>query len=101
MVVDLRQNAEARSIFERDWGHLLPVSTRDPGGMERGEGVYLFDSSGNRYRDLMAGPGVNMLRFPPPFLLHVDAILDLLRELVVPQSLSAANLETMAGAGVS
>jgi predicted acetylornithine/succinylornithine family transaminase len=60
-MIDLRQNAEARSILERDADHLLPVYARYPVVMERGEGVYLLDSSGNRYLDLMAGLGVNAL----------------------------------------
>ncbi|HXS11478.1 MAG TPA: aminotransferase class III-fold pyridoxal phosphate-dependent enzyme [Acidobacteriaceae bacterium] len=34
--------------------------------MDRGEGVYLFDSSGNRYLDLMAGLGVNALGHAHP-----------------------------------
>jgi acetylornithine/succinyldiaminopimelate/putrescine aminotransferase len=34
--------------------------------MERGEGVYLFDSSGHRYLDLMAGLGVNALGHAHP-----------------------------------
>jgi acetylornithine/succinyldiaminopimelate/putrescine aminotransferase len=34
--------------------------------MERGEGVYLYDSSGNRYLDLMAGLGVNALGHAHP-----------------------------------
>ena len=65
-MVDLRQNAEARSILERDGEHLLPVYARYPVVMERGEGVYLFDSSGNRYLDLMAGLGVNALGHAHP-----------------------------------
>lgn len=65
-MVDLRQNAEARSILERDADHLLPVYARYPVVMERGEGVYLFDSSGNRYLDLMAGLGVNALGHAHP-----------------------------------
>jgi acetylornithine/succinyldiaminopimelate/putrescine aminotransferase len=60
-MVDLRQNADARSILERDSDHLLPVYARYPVVMERGEGVFLFDSSGNKYLDLMAGLGVNAL----------------------------------------
>ena len=47
-MINLRQNAEARSTLERDGEHLLPVYARYPVVMERGEGVYLFDSSGNR-----------------------------------------------------
>src|SRR6185437_2922580 len=65
-MVDLRQNAEARSILERDGEYLLPVYARYPVGMDRGEGVYLFDSSGNRYLDLMAGLGVNALGHAHP-----------------------------------
>src|ERR1700690_463728 len=65
-MLDLRQNAEARSILERDGDHLLPVYARYPVVMERGEGVYLFDSSGNRYLDLMAGLGVNALGHAHP-----------------------------------
>src|SRR5215472_3971409 len=65
-MVDLRQDAEARSILERDGKHLLPVYTRYPVVMERGEGVYLFDSSGHRYLDLTAGLGVNALGHAHP-----------------------------------
>jgi acetylornithine/N-succinyldiaminopimelate aminotransferase len=65
-MVDLRQNAEARSTLERDGDRLLPVYARYPVVMERGEGVYLFDSSGNRYLDLMAGLGVNALGHAHP-----------------------------------
>jgi predicted acetylornithine/succinylornithine family transaminase len=65
-MVDLRQDAEARSILERDSDHLLPVYARYPVVMERGEGVHLFDSSGNRYLDLMGGLGVNALGHAHP-----------------------------------
>jgi predicted acetylornithine/succinylornithine family transaminase len=65
-MVDFRQDAEARSILERDGEHLLPVYARYPVVMERGEGVYLWDSSGNRYLDVMAGLGVNALGHAHP-----------------------------------
>lgn len=65
-MIDLRQDAEARSILERDAEYLLPVYARYPVVMERGEGVYLFDSSGNRYLDLMAGLGVNAVGHAHP-----------------------------------
>jgi len=73
MTVDLRQNAEARSILERDGDYLLPVYAHYPVVMERGEGVYLFDSSGNRYLDLMAGLGVNALGHAHPRMVAVMA----------------------------
>src|ERR1700760_3045530 len=72
-MVDLRQNAEARSILERDGDHLLPVYARYHVVMERGEGVYLFDSSGNRYLDLMAGLGVNALGHAHPRMVAAAA----------------------------
>ena len=61
-----RQNADAKLILERDSEHLLPVYARYPAVMEHGTGVYLFDSSGNRYLDLMAGLGVNALGHAHP-----------------------------------
>jgi len=72
-MVDLRQNAEARSILKRDGDYLLPVYTRYPVVMERGEGVYLFDSSGHRYLDLTAGLGVNALGHAHPRLVAAMA----------------------------
>lgn len=60
-MVDLRQNAKARSILGREVDHLLPVYARYPVVMDRGESGYLFDSSGSRYLDLMAGLGVDAL----------------------------------------
>ena len=73
-MVDLRQNAEARSILDRDGEYLLPVYARYPVVMERGEGVYLLDSSGNRYLDLMGGLGVNAVGHAHPRM--VAAIAD-------------------------
>lgn len=56
-----QQNSHAGGILARDSEWLLPVYARFPVVMERGEGVYLYDTSGNRYLDLMAGLGVNAL----------------------------------------
>lgn len=61
-----RQNAEAQEILARDYSRMLPVYNRFPVVMERGEGVYLFDTSGNRYLDLTAGLGVNALGHAHP-----------------------------------
>lgn len=76
----LRQNVDALSVLTRDEEHLLPVYARYPVVMERGEGVYLFDSSGNRYLDLMAGLGVNALGHAHPRM--VAAIADQATKLV-------------------
>ncbi len=69
MTDTFRQNAEARAILAHDAEVLVPVYARFPVVMERGEGVYLWDSSGNRYLDLMAGLGVNALGHAHPRLL--------------------------------
>jgi predicted acetylornithine/succinylornithine family transaminase len=63
---DFRQDAEAQEVLNRDAARLLPVYARYPVVMERGEGVYLYDTSGNRYLDLMAGLGVNALGHAHP-----------------------------------
>jgi acetylornithine/succinyldiaminopimelate/putrescine aminotransferase len=66
MKFDLRQDADAQRILDRDSETLLPVYARYPVVMDHGEGVYLYDTSGNRYLDLMAGLGVNALGHAHP-----------------------------------
>lgn len=68
-----RQNDDALSMLARDEEHLLPVYARFPVVMERGEGVYLYDTSGNRYLDLMAGLGVNALGHAHPRMVRALA----------------------------
>ena len=63
---DLRQNADALKTLARDSDRLLPVYARYPVVMDHGQGVYLYDTSGNRYLDLMAGLGVNALGHAHP-----------------------------------
>jgi len=63
---DLRQNADAQKTLARDTDRLLPVYARYPVVMDHGQGVYLYDTSGNRYLDLMAGLGVNALGHAHP-----------------------------------
>ena len=65
-----RQNADAQLILDRDSEHLLPVYARYPVVMDHGEGVYLYDTSGHRYLDLMAGLGVNALGHAHPRMVH-------------------------------
>lgn len=60
------QDAEAQAALHTDTEYLLPVYARYPVVMERGVGVYLYDSSGHRYLDLMAGMGVNALGHAHP-----------------------------------
>jgi acetylornithine/succinyldiaminopimelate/putrescine aminotransferase len=77
---DFRQDADAHHILDRDSAHLLPVYARYPVVMDHGEGVYLYDTSGNRYLDLMAGLGVNALGHAHPRM--VAAMTDQVRKLV-------------------
>jgi acetylornithine/N-succinyldiaminopimelate aminotransferase len=63
---DFRQNADAHFILQRDSNHLLPVYARYPVVMDHGQGVHLYDTSGNKYLDLMAGLGVNALGHAHP-----------------------------------
>ncbi|MGI4757462.1 MAG: aspartate aminotransferase family protein [Janthinobacterium lividum] len=61
-----RQNAHAQAMLHRDSEYSLPVYARFPVVMDRGEGVYVYDTSGNRYLDMMAGLGVNALGHAHP-----------------------------------
>ncbi len=68
-----RQNPAAEKVLVRDSEFQLPVYARFPVVMDRGEGVYLFDSSGNRYLDMMAGLGVNALGHAHPRMVRATA----------------------------
>ncbi len=60
-------------MLARDSEWLLPVYARFPIAMERGDGVYLFDTSGNRYLDMMGGLGVNALGHAHPRMVAATA----------------------------
>ena len=66
MKVESWQNDDAASLLKRDADVLVPVYARFPVVMDRGDGVYLYDTTGNRYLDLMAGLGVNALGHAHP-----------------------------------
>lgn len=72
-MVTFGQDAEAQRVLDRDAERLLPVYARYPVVMDRGEGVYLYDTSGNRYLDLMAGLGVNALGHAHPRMVRATA----------------------------
>ncbi len=61
------------ALLHRDAEVMLPVYSRFPVVMERGEGVYLFDTAGKRYLDMMAGLGVNALGHAHPRMVAVMA----------------------------
>ena len=73
-------DSEALDLLRRDREVLLPVYARFPVVMERGEGVFLFDTAGRRYLDLMAGLGVNALGHAHPRM--VAALVDQASKLV-------------------
>lgn len=69
-----QQNAAAQKTLTRDSEYHIPVYARFPVVMDRGEGVYLFDTSGRRYLDLMGGLGVNGVGHAHPRM--VQAMID-------------------------
>ena len=71
MKATARPSLEASELLHRDAETLLPVYARFPVVMERGEGMYLYDVSGRRYLDMMAGLGVNALGHAHPRLVKV------------------------------
>ncbi len=73
MDTSFQQDPEALALLHRDAEVMLPVYARFPVVMERGEGVYLFDTAGKRYLDMMAGLGVNALGHAHPRMVAVMA----------------------------
>jgi len=62
------------------FSYLTPNYARLPIKFVRGEGVYLYDTEGNEYIDLISGIGVNSLGYNHPKL--TKAICDQARELI-------------------
>lgn len=63
--------SKAEQIIERESLHVLPVYTRYPVVLERGEGVWVYDVEGKRYLDLIGGIGVNALGHAHPRMVKV------------------------------
>ena len=63
--------SKAEQIIERERQHVLPVYTRYPVVLERGEGVWVYDVEGRRYLDLIGGIGVNALGHAHPRMVKV------------------------------
>lgn len=57
----MESSVDAASVMARD--AVLGTYKRGPVEMARGEGVYLFDSEGNRYLDFVSGIAVNALGY--------------------------------------
>ncbi len=56
----------AQQVIEWEQSYVLGVYKRPPIVFERGEGVWLYDTEGNRYLDLVAGIAVNALGYGDP-----------------------------------
>ena len=63
--------SRAEQIIERERQHVLPVYSRYPVVLERGEGVWVYDVDGRRYLDLIGGIGVNALGYAHPRMVRV------------------------------
>src|SRR5512142_3298737 len=59
-----------QEVAEKEASLLLPTYERLPVLLERGEGVYLYDSEGKRYLDFISGIGVNALGHAHPEILR-------------------------------
>src|SRR5512133_3609601 len=53
-------------IVERERQHLLQTYARYPLALVKGKGVYLWDTEGRKYLDLVGGLGVNALGHAHP-----------------------------------
>ena len=52
---------DTKEIMDTTEKYYLPVFGRSPIALDHGEGVYLYDTDGNRYTDFLAGIAVNLL----------------------------------------
>jgi len=59
----------AQKIRELDAKYVLHTYTRPPFVLERGEGVYLYDTEGKAYLDFVSGIAVNALGYGDPDIL--------------------------------
>lgn len=97
-MIDIQQ-----PIFARDASSYLPVFRRYKIVLERGEGAYLYDLTGKRYVDFLAGIAVNVLGYNYKPL--VDAISRQAAKIIhvsnlyytEPQATAAAKLVKLSG----
>ena len=71
---------------------MIPTYKRQPVAFERGEGVWLFDTDGNRYLDALAGIAVNALGHAHPALM--GAITDQAGKLLHTSNLYEIDIQT-------
>src|SRR3984957_16884734 len=66
-----RATVASPSVIDLEKQYLLQNYARYPLTLHRGEGSYVYDTSGKRYLDLIAGIGVNALGYAHPQLTKV------------------------------
>lgn len=64
---------EKEEIFQIDQEHYMPVFSRYPLVLTRGEGPYVYDIDGKKYIDFLAGIAVNVLGHAHPKLVRAIA----------------------------
>lgn len=62
-----------QEVMALDARHYLPVFTRYPVVLSRGEGPYVWDTEGKKYLDFLAGIAVNVLGHAHPHLVQAIA----------------------------
>lgn len=62
-----------QEVMALDARHYLPVFTRYPVALSRGEGPYVWDTEGKKYLDFLAGIAVNVLGHAHPHLVQAIA----------------------------
>jgi acetylornithine/N-succinyldiaminopimelate aminotransferase len=60
---------QTQAIMELEQEYIVQTYRRPPFVLERGEGVYLYDTEGHRYLDFVAGIAVNALGYGDPEVL--------------------------------
>ena len=60
-----------QELMDLEKAYLLQNYARYPVVLQRGKGVYVYDSSGKRYLDLISGIGVNALGYSHPRITKV------------------------------
>src|SRR6266540_2913894 len=65
------EDAAAQSVMDLERDYVLQNYARYPLVLHRGKGCHVYDLSGNRYLDFIAGIGVNALGHAHPRIVRV------------------------------
>jgi acetylornithine/N-succinyldiaminopimelate aminotransferase len=67
----MRNTVTAQEIIQLEAKYIVPTYSRPPFVLDRGEGVYLYDTTGKAYLDFVSGIAVNALGYGDAGLLSV------------------------------